>query len=119
MCRIFFTFLEVLVNMWNLSLYLPVPKIFDSAQWMLCLWDLIIFYPARLTVFNVDLGFSAMNAVSVGFNNFLFHKTTPLFNVDLGFPELRVIDVFTTPRSAFQIQAAAFYSNMHYNDTDM
>ena len=39
-----FTFLEVLVNM-CMSLFLPVPKILGSAQWMLHLWDLIIFIP--------------------------------------------------------------------------
>ena len=54
-------------------------------------------------VFDIDLGFGAMNAVFVGFNNFLSRETTAVFNVDLGVPELRVTDVFTMPRSAFQI----------------
>lgn len=45
------TFLKVLVTMWNISLFLPVLNIVGHMQWMLHLWDLIIFYPARATPF--------------------------------------------------------------------
>jgi len=66
-------------------------------------------------VSNVNLGFGEMNAVFVGLGNFLSRKTTAVFNVDLGFPTLRITDVFKTPRSAFQIHSATFYYNI--NDT--
>lgn len=67
----------------------------------------------NIAIFNIDLGFGAMKAVFVGFDNFLSRKSTAVFNVDLGFLELKVTDLFTTTRSAFQIQVAAFYYNMH------
>ena len=69
-----------------------------------------------------------MNAVFVGFNNFLSHKTNAVVTINLGFyygynffawPQLLFADAFTTIKSDFQTQAAKLHYHIHSDNIDI